>query len=49
MALARLEETGAAARHRLIRAPHEALLAQIDSGTVFASQELLELEGERSG
>lgn len=49
VALARLEETGAAARHRLIRAPHEALLAQIDSGTVFASQELLELEGERSG
>ncbi|HSM49814.1 MAG TPA: BMC domain-containing protein, partial [Thermoanaerobaculia bacterium] len=49
VALARLEETGAAARHRLIAAPHDALLSQIDSGTVFASQELLELEGERSG
>ena len=41
-----LTEAGAAARHRIIAAPHEALLRQIETSTWFDSQQMLELEGE---
>ena len=43
-----LDEAGVPARHRTIAAPHEALLKQIGSSTGFATQVLLELEGEQA-
>ena len=47
VAMRYLDEAGVPARHRVIAAPHEALLRQIGSSTGFASQVLLELEGEQ--
>ncbi len=41
-----LDEAGVPARHRIIAAPHEALLRQIETSTWFDSQQVLELEGE---
>lgn len=41
-----LEHAGVTARHRIIAAPHESLLAQIATSTWFGSQTLLEFEGE---
>ena len=38
---------GRGVTHRIITAPHEALLAQIDAETHFSSAEPLELEGEK--
>jgi microcompartment protein CcmL/EutN len=44
-----LEHAGVQARHRIIAAPHQSLVAQITSSTLFASQSVLELEGEKVG
>jgi microcompartment protein CcmL/EutN len=41
-----LGETGAPARHRIIASPHESFVSQVTTGTRFATQALLELEGE---
>lgn len=41
-----LDEAGVPARHRIIPAPHEALLRQIATSTWFDSQQVLELDGE---
>jgi microcompartment protein CcmL/EutN len=41
-----LDEAGVQARHRIIAAPHDALLRQIDTSTWFDSQHVLELDGE---
>lgn len=41
-----LDEAGVQARHRIIAAPHDALIRQIDTSTWFDSQQVLELEGE---
>jgi microcompartment protein CcmL/EutN len=41
-----LEGAGTGMRHRIIPAPHEALLAQIRTSTWFGSQAILELDGE---
>lgn len=45
-ALDYLERADVPARHRIIAQPHEALLRQVGVSTGFASQELLELDGE---
>jgi microcompartment protein CcmL/EutN len=41
-----LEHAGVPARHRIIPAPHEALVMQITSSTWFGSQTVLALDGE---
>ena len=41
-----LDEVGVQVRHRIIPAPHDALLHQIATSTWFDSQHVLELDGE---
>lgn len=47
IALAALETRGIPAQHRVLTAPHEALLRQISASTRFDQAPLLELEGEQ--
>jgi microcompartment protein CcmL/EutN len=41
-----LGESGGQLRHRIVSAPHEALIRQIEASTWFGSQEVLDLDGE---
>ena len=41
-----LGESGGQLRHRIVSAPHEALIRQIETSTWFGSQEVLDLDGE---
>jgi microcompartment protein CcmL/EutN len=41
-----LGESGGQLRHRVVSAPHEALIRQIEASTWFGSQEVLDLDGE---
>jgi microcompartment protein CcmL/EutN len=41
-----VEQVGLTLRHRIISAPHEALIRQIETSTWFGSQAVLDLDGE---
>ena len=41
------DQAGVKARHRIIPAPHDALIRQLATSTGFGSQDVLELEGEQ--
>jgi microcompartment protein CcmL/EutN len=41
-----IEESGGRLRHRIISAPHEGLIKQIETSTWFGSQTMLDLDGE---